>query len=158
MRTALLFVLVACCSATARATDDRTKLTPEELFKKADKDSDGKLTLTEYQAGIEASPKHAPQHFKKADKDGDGKLTLDELKPALEAVAWWKLSRKTPEEQFKATDKDSDGKLSLEEFKELDPHKNHYEAHFKKYDKDGDGKLSLGECKAFIESVVKDKE
>ncbi len=157
MRLAFAALAVCLLTTAAAGADDLTKLTAQELFKKADKNGDGKLTLEEFQATVYPSPKHAPNLFKKADKDGDGKLSLEEMTAALDSVPWWKLTRKTPEELFKAADKDSDGKLSLDEFKEVDPHKNHFEAHFKKFDKDGDGKLSLDEFKAFIESEIKDK-
>lgn len=151
-------VLAVCLLATAATgADDLTKLTPQELFKKADKNGDGKLSPDEFQTTVYPSPKHAPKLFTKSDKDRDGKLSLDELTAALDSVPWWKLSRKSPEELFKTADKNGDGKLSLDEFKEVDPHKNHFEAHFKKFDKDGDGMLTLDEFKAFVETEVKDK-
>jgi Ca2+-binding EF-hand superfamily protein len=134
----------------------RNEQTPEALLKWADADSDGKLSATEYQAKLDQSAKHAPQRFKKADADKDGQLTLAELKVALESIPWWKLSRHTPEEWLTKMDKDKDGSLSEAEFKELDPHKNHYQAHFKKYDADKDSKLSLAEVKAFVGDETKE--
>ena len=60
---------------------DEKKPTPEERFKKLDKDSDGMLTLEEYKGKAEGEKAtKAEERFKKMDKDSDGKLTLDEYK------------------------------------------------------------------------------
>jgi Ca2+-binding EF-hand superfamily protein len=78
--TALTLVFTAGAPASAQIR----KPDPEELakqFAKADKDSDGKLTLDEAKAGM---PRVA-RRFDTLDKDKKGYVTLDQLKAALEA-------------------------------------------------------------------------
>ncbi len=62
------------------------KKSPEEQFKKLDKDGDSKLTLEEFvgKKKDEAKTK-AEEIFKKKDKDSDGKLTLEEFKGKAKA-------------------------------------------------------------------------
>jgi Ca2+-binding EF-hand superfamily protein len=60
---------------------DKPKASPEDMFKRLDKNSDGKLTSDEFvgkQTGEKADK--AKARFAKLDKDGDGSLTLDEYK------------------------------------------------------------------------------
>ena len=47
------------------------RLSPEELFKRWDKNKDGKLVLAEL-------PQNAKRNFKRADANGDGAITLAE--------------------------------------------------------------------------------
>lgn len=73
---ALLFALSAPILA-----EDKPKPTPEETFKKLDKDSDGKVSLAEYKGKKEGEKaEKAEARFKKLDKDNDGSLTLEEFK------------------------------------------------------------------------------
>jgi Ca2+-binding EF-hand superfamily protein len=77
--TSLLSVLALSASislAADEAKPEKPKVSPEEAFKKLDKDSDGKLSLDEYRGRKEAS--EAEAKFKELDKDGDGKLSLEE--------------------------------------------------------------------------------
>lgn len=61
--------------------EDKPKPSPEERFKKLDKDSDGSLTLEEFKGKAEGEKAtKAEDRFKKLDKDSDGKLTLEEFK------------------------------------------------------------------------------
>ena len=46
------------------------------MFKRLDKDGDGKLSIDEYRGRKEASEVEAK--FKELDKDGDGKLSMEE--------------------------------------------------------------------------------
>ena len=55
----------------------RAHATPEEMFKKWDENSDGKLSLAEYVGKKTAAEDEA--EFKKLDKDGDGSVTLEEF-------------------------------------------------------------------------------
>lgn len=48
----------------------------KELFKKADKNKDGKLSKEEARGPLK-------EHFEKIDADGDGQLTPDEIKAAM---------------------------------------------------------------------------
>lgn len=60
------------------AADEKPKPTPEETFKKLDKNADGKLTFEEFK-GKRDEAKARPQ-FDAKDKDKDGSLTLEEFK------------------------------------------------------------------------------
>ena len=58
---------------------DKPKPTPEERFKKLDKDSDGAISETEYLGKLEGeAATKAKERFKKVDKNSDGKLSLEE--------------------------------------------------------------------------------
>jgi hypothetical protein len=74
----LAITLLGASMTTAYAAD---KKDPEEVFKKLDKDNDGKLSLTEF-IGKRTDEKAtaAEKTFKAKDKDGDGFLTLEEFK------------------------------------------------------------------------------
>ena len=66
------------------AADEKPKPTPEEAFKKLDKDSDGKLTIAEYKGKREGEKAaKAEEFFKKLDKDSDGSVTLEEFKAGM---------------------------------------------------------------------------
>lgn len=60
------------------AADEKPKPTPEETFKKLDKNADGKLSFDEFK-GKREEEKARPQ-FDAKDKDKDGFLTLEEFK------------------------------------------------------------------------------
>ena len=63
------------------APDDGKKPDPEEVFKKRDKDGDGKLSLEEFLGKRKDEDKvKAEKVFKRKDKDSDGFLTLEEFK------------------------------------------------------------------------------
>jgi Ca2+-binding EF-hand superfamily protein len=83
-----LFALIVACglAVPALAADDKPKEkpSPEETFKRLDKNGDGKLSLEEFKGkrqGEKATK--AEETFKKKDKDSDGFLTLDEYKAKL---------------------------------------------------------------------------
>jgi Ca2+-binding EF-hand superfamily protein len=59
----------------------------EEVFKKLDKNGDGKVSKDEFQAhpGIK-NKEAAAKAFKSADTDGDGLLTLDEFRDWAERM------------------------------------------------------------------------
>ena len=74
------------------------RMNPEEMFKKWDADSDGKVTKAEYLAASEARAKKAgkeltadqkassEKRFTAMDGDSDGSLTLEEVKAAGEKM------------------------------------------------------------------------
>lgn len=67
--------------APAFAADEKPKATPEEAFKKADKDGDGKVSLAEFKGKKEGDKAtKAETAFKAKDKDSDGFLSLEEFK------------------------------------------------------------------------------
>jgi Ca2+-binding EF-hand superfamily protein len=64
------------------AKPDKPKATPEDVFKKLDKDGDGSLSLEEFKAspaGKKDAAK-AEDAFKRKDKNNDQKLSLEEFK------------------------------------------------------------------------------
>lgn len=63
------------------AAQEKKGATAEEVFKKMDKDGNGKLSLAEFVGKREGDKAtKAEANFKKKDKDGDGNLTLEEFK------------------------------------------------------------------------------
>ena len=78
--------LVSCTMAWGQ--DEKSKeehgprRSPEEILKKLDTNSDGKISLDEWKAGprSQKDPAHAEEMFKKLDANHDGFITLDELK------------------------------------------------------------------------------
>ena len=78
--TSLLSVLALSASVSIAADDakpEKPRPTPEEMFKRLDKDKDGKLSIDEYRGKKEASEVEAK--FKALDKDSDGKLSSEEF-------------------------------------------------------------------------------
>jgi Ca2+-binding EF-hand superfamily protein len=65
----------------AAAAGDKPKRNPEEMFKKLDKDSDGKVTLEEFKESPMAKRDGAKpeEMFSKRDKNGDKSLSLEEF-------------------------------------------------------------------------------
>jgi hypothetical protein len=66
--------------------DAKPKVSPEEAFKKLDKDADGAVSLDEFKASPRGKkdPAKAEEYFKKKDTDANGKLSLDEFKAKSE--------------------------------------------------------------------------
>lgn len=77
-----LSVLAGVCALPASAADKKEKPTPEERFKKADKNGDEKLSYDEFKGKQkdEEKLKTLKETFEKKDKDKDGFLTLEEFK------------------------------------------------------------------------------
>jgi hypothetical protein len=85
----VLMVVVSSCIAagSALAADevkkggDKPKASPEDIFKKLDKDMDGKLTLEEYTAMAKDDTKKEglAKRFKAMDKESKGFLTLEQF-------------------------------------------------------------------------------
>jgi hypothetical protein len=83
MKKFLMSAAVAACvfglQAPSFAADEKPDL--DTVFKKADKDGDGKLTIEEFVGKREGEKADkAKETFAKLDKDSDGKLTLEEFK------------------------------------------------------------------------------
>lgn len=55
---------------------EKPKMTPEERFKKLDKDANGSLSIDEFRGKKEAS--EVEEAFKALDTNGDGAVTLEE--------------------------------------------------------------------------------
>ncbi len=80
MKRLLMLALCLGFAAPVMAAD-KPKRDPEAVFKKMDKNSDGKVTKEEFSAVAKDAAK-ADKAFAKLDKDGDGSLTLEEFKAA----------------------------------------------------------------------------
>lgn len=76
----LAAVALLLFAAPLSAAPKEGKPTPEEQFKKLDKNADGKVSLDEFK-GKKTGEKaeHAEEIFKAKDKDGDGFLTMEEF-------------------------------------------------------------------------------
>ena len=110
---------------------------PEEMFKRLDKNGDGKVTKDE-------APERMAQNFDKIDKNGDGAITQDELKPpggGQGGPGGQGGDRPSPEDMFKRLDKNSDGKITKDEAPER------MAQHFDTLDKNSDGALTPDELK-----------
>lgn len=82
-----------------------------EVFRRYDRNSDGRLTVEEYEFPVDGSPQAIADLFRVQDEDASGGLTLAEflsLTPANQ--------RKLAERDFKVMDFDRTGTLSREEF------------------------------------------
>jgi len=86
MKKLFMFAMVLSLAAPLYAADkkaDKPKPTPEELFKKADKNGDGKVDLAEFKGKLEGEKATKREEaFKKMDKNSDGSLDLTEFTPA----------------------------------------------------------------------------
>jgi hypothetical protein len=77
------WVLVAACSAVltspvlAADKPKKPKPSPEQVFKKLDKDNNGSLSLEEFTGKRDAAK--AEKAFKRRDKNNDNKLSLEEF-------------------------------------------------------------------------------
>ena len=64
--------------APKKPAAEKSKATPEELFKNADKNNDGKISKEEFVAG-KKDPAAAEKVFTSKDKDKDGFLSPEEF-------------------------------------------------------------------------------
>ena len=79
MKKLSLAVLLAFTLAPfALGADEKPKPDPAEVFKKMDKNSDGKLSFEEFKGKREEA--EAKKGFERLDKDKDGSLSLEEFK------------------------------------------------------------------------------
>ena len=77
----IVAVSVLGVSTAFSADEKKPKKSPEARFTKADKDSDGKLSLEEFLGKRTGDKKEmAEKQFARRDKDGDKFLTLEEFK------------------------------------------------------------------------------
>jgi len=120
---------------------------PAQMFKRLDKDGDGKITAEEFPRGPEAFERLA----QRLDKDGDGALSIEEMAAMRGQGRGGQGGRegrggKGAQGGFvKRFDKDEDGKVSAEEFPRG---KEAFEKLLERADKDGDGLISTEEMNA----------
>lgn len=110
--------MVLLSAALALAADD--------LFKKIDKDGDGKVSWQEYSDAVAAK-------FTEHDKNRDGILASDEIKS---------IGKEGAGKLIKKIDANADGKISKQEFL------NRAAFQYKKIDKNQDGFIDIKEWKA----------
>jgi Ca2+-binding EF-hand superfamily protein len=156
--------------------DRRQTKAIEELFDKADKNGNGKISVEEYvqifaEHGIELSPEEVEKVSSIANNDGEvtkeeflnyarhseffktqmDKTDSDSMAHKQEAIA-------KAERAFKLFDKDNDGYITKQEFAKISKKlsRDQVEAVFNKFDKDGDGVLSFDEFRSMLTN--KDKK
>lgn len=84
--TAILFGTVLSVAGVPSMAADKPKPTPEETFKKMDKNSDSKLSLEEFIGKRTAEKADAAKKaFARLDKNSDGSLDLEEFKAPRKA-------------------------------------------------------------------------
>ncbi len=143
MRTMGIF-LVACAIAAltaangaepkkeARVHDHASQ--SGDLFKKADTNGDGAVTLEEIQ---DVAPTFPAERFQAIDHNRDGRIDAKELqrmKRATQAKAG---------DLFKRADANEDGHVTLDEFRAVAPKMD--ESRFAQLDRNGDGGITLNE-------------
>ena len=134
--------------------EERLNMTEQELFEAVDQDTSQSISYIEFSKSIYHSPKHGPDSFRKVDKNKDGVLDAIEFDRALDHVAWWQLSRKTPERLFLQADQNHDILLDVKEFSQICKSGNHLDNLFSRTDRDASGSLTPSEVAAYIRSVT----
>lgn len=88
--TSILSILALTATLNAAEGDkkpeagkDKPKMSPEEMFKKLDKDGNGSISKEEYLAspGAKKDAAKATERFGKMDKNSDGSLSKEEMTP-----------------------------------------------------------------------------
>ncbi len=107
----------------------RPDQSPEEMFQKADVDKDGKVTLAELTAAIEAHMQGQREAaFTRMDSNGDGQISKEEFlafePPGQDGKDGAKQRRgPDPAEIFKRMDRNGDGVITADEAKRPEPGK-----------------------------------
>lgn len=115
---------------------------PAQMFQKADKDEDGKVTWAEVQS---IAPRFPEARFRAMDTNGDGSVGKDELRAARRKSTEPVGSGKDADvaQLARKADKDRDGKVSYEELQTVYP--NLQRARFDELDRNNDGVLSIAD-------------
>ncbi|MCP5558113.1 MAG: hypothetical protein H7A55_10210 [Verrucomicrobiaceae bacterium] len=150
MKTALLLLLTTVALAAA---DNPALIT--RIFKAADKDHDGKLTLAEYLPLDVQAKHHGDEHFKSGDANADGLIDVYELATTLHKQTWFAILSEGIEPCFTRIDVNQDGKLDAAEYRKISRMGGHAEQHFNGADADKDGFLNQTEFTAHAEAKVK---
>lgn len=132
--TAALALSFLGCSTSGSPSSSTSTL--ERRFQKADANSDGKLTRTEYSNAM------IEQIFEIYDSNSNGKITLEEF-----------VAGGGTEKSFRDIDRDNSGVLTLEEAKNARIVIDAMTANFYAIDLDRDGTISLAEAIAYREKA-----
>ena len=157
--------------------DRRQTKAIEDLFDKADKNGNGRISVEEYvqifsEHGIQLSQDEVDKVSSLANDDGE--VTKDEFlnyakhsdffksqmdKNSSDSMAAKQEAIAKAERAFKLFDKDNDGYITKEEFAKISKKLNReqVEAVFHKFDKDGDGVLSFEEFRTMLGNKDKNK-
>lgn len=89
MKSITSILAILALAATVNAADEKKpeagkkKASPEEMFKKLDKDANGSVSKEEFLASPQAKKDEAKatERFGKMDKDSNGSLSLEEMTP-----------------------------------------------------------------------------
>ena len=155
--------------------DRRQTKAIEDLFDKADKNGNGRISVEEYvqifsEHGIQLSQDEVDKVSSLANDDGE--VTKDEFlnyakhsdffksqmdKNSSDSMAAKQEAIAKAERAFKLFDKDNDGYITKEEFAKISKKLNReqVEAVFHKFDKDGDGVLSFEEFRTMLQGQKK---
>jgi Ca2+-binding EF-hand superfamily protein len=151
-----LWVTLPIPEAKLKPSAKMLTMTPAELHKMADTNSDGEVSYVEYATAIYRSPKHGPIGFGKSDRNKSGTLNLKEFESRLKGIKWYRISRKTPAQWHAEFDANSDGALNKEEFIAFLGSTAHIETFLKRADKDKSGGISVEELADFIKTILKE--
>jgi len=173
----LVFTLIAIGFATVafgQETNERKRMSKEEMFSKLDTNGDAVVSLSEFTSferpqrpqreGAEQREPKSPQDiFNKIDADGDGLISQEEFSSAKgrkgkkgekgrELTDEQKAERKTKREAMKAkivaADVNGDKRLSFAEFSTITFDREiNLQEKFERLDTNGDGYLEKGEMK-----------
>lgn len=150
--------------------DRRQNKAIEDLFDRADKNGNGRISVAEYvnifnEHGIEISQEEVEKVSQLANDDGE--VTKDEFvsyarnsdffksqldKNDGDSMASKREAVAKAERAFKLFDKDNDGFITKDEFQKISKKlsREQIEAVFSKFDKDGDGVLSFEEFRKML--------
>ncbi len=126
--------VILLAAGMAMGGDGENKQAPRKTdnFTKADTDTDGKISLTEFQASLPGK-KNLEARFAAMDIDKDGFVSLAEFN--------------AKNDYFSRTDTNKDGKVSRAEYAAARPGKKNADASFNANDTDKDGFISPEEYK-----------
>jgi Ca2+-binding EF-hand superfamily protein len=107
----------------------------KDLYREADKNKDGRLTLAEVNAvGL-------PRLFNRYDTNGDGSVTLEEARSVDPGF---------PEKEFSSRDLNKDGKVTYAEYDKVAQARGGLKKQFSAIDTNHDGYIDKAEADAYV--------